>query len=42
MTADFPLDEAGVQALRETIAEHVMGISEIEETAVGALREAMA
>lgn len=42
VSADFPLDAAGVQALRENIAEHVMGIHDIEEAAVTQLREAMA
>jgi hypothetical protein len=41
VAADFPLDEAGVQALRQAIAEQVMEICEIEETAVSALRKAM-
>jgi hypothetical protein len=42
VAADFPLDEAGVRALRQRIAEQVMGICEIEEAAVASLREAMA
>lgn len=41
METDFPLDEAGVVALREALAEHVMQIHDIEETAVMALRDAM-
>jgi hypothetical protein len=41
VAADFPLDQVGVQALRQTIAEQVMEICEIEETAVAALRKAM-
>lgn len=42
METDFPLDEADVVALRESIANHVMKIHDIEETAVTALRDAMA
>lgn len=42
VAADFPLDEAGVPALRQNIADHVLGIHDMEETAVSALREAMA
>ena len=40
--ADFPLDEAGVVALQEHIAEHVLCIHDIEEAAVTELRAAMA
>jgi hypothetical protein len=42
VAADFPLDAAGVVALREEIAVHVLGIHDVEETAVATLREAMA
>ena len=42
MADDFPLDEAGVAALREEMAEHVMGIHDLEEFAVADLRAAMA
>lgn len=41
METDFPLDDAGVTAMRENIAERVMAVHDIEETAVGMLREAM-
>ncbi len=41
MESDFPLDDAGVTAMRENIAEHVMAVHDIEATAVGMLREAM-
>ena len=39
---DFPLDEGGVVALREQVAEQLLGICAIEEQAVNTLREAMA
>ncbi len=42
MADDFPLDEAGMAALREEMAEHVMGIHDLEELAVADLRAAMA
>ena len=42
METNFPLDEAGVVALRESIADHVMKLHNVEETAVTALRDAMA
>ena len=42
MADDFPLDEAGVVAMREEMAEHVMGIHDLEELAVADLRAAMA
>jgi hypothetical protein len=41
VAADFPLDGAGVETLRESVAGLVMGICEIEEAAVSVLREAM-
>ena len=41
METNFPLDEAGVVALREAIAEQVVKIHDVEETAVTALRNAM-
>lgn len=41
METDFPLDEAGVLAMRENIAEHVLQVHDIEETAVIALRDTM-
>lgn len=41
METDFPLDAVGVVALREAIADHVLHIHDIEETAVFALRDAM-
>lgn len=40
-TADFPLDPAGVAAMRERIAERVMAVHDVESEAVSALREAM-
>ncbi len=42
VTADFPLSQAGVEAMRERIAERVMTIHDVEAEAVSALREAMA
>ena len=39
---DFPLTQAGVEAVRERIAERVMAIHDVEAEAVSALREAMA
>ncbi len=39
--SDFPLDAAGVQALREEIAGHVLAIHDIEAAAVAELKEAM-
>lgn len=42
MEENFPLDEAGVVALRENIAEHLLRIHDIEVTAVEQLREGMA
>ena len=41
MADDFPLDSAGVTALREQIAGQVLEIRGIEETAVEALKQAM-
>ena len=41
VTADFPLDAAGVAAMRERIAECVMDVHDAETGAVTALREAM-
>ena len=38
---DFPLDEGGVTALREQLAEQLLGICAIEEQAVNTLREAL-
>jgi hypothetical protein len=38
---DFPLSEAEVVALRENMAEHLMQIHDLEETAVTQLKEAM-
>ena len=38
---DFPLDEDGIVALRENIAEHLLRIHDIEEATVITLREAM-
>ncbi len=38
---DFPLDAAGVTALREQIAEQVLVIRGVEETAVASLKQAM-
>lgn len=41
VTADFPLNRAEVDALRERIAGRVMAIHDVESEAVAALREAM-
>lgn len=41
ITAEFPLDAAGVAAMRERIADHVMAVHDVEADAVAALREAM-
>lgn len=41
VTADFPLDEAGIQQLRANIADNVMAIHDIEFDAVMSLQEAM-
>lgn len=40
-TEDFPLDHAGVVALRERISQHVMRIHDIEKEAIEALQAAM-
>lgn len=42
METEFPLDAAGVTALRESIAAHVARIHDVEETAVAQLKTAMA
>ncbi len=42
METDFPLDEAGVIAMRQNIAEQVLHIREIEQEAVAAMKAAMA
>ncbi len=42
MDDEFPLDAAGVAAMRGEMAEHVMGIHDLEERAVADLRAAMA
>jgi hypothetical protein len=41
ITAGFPLDAAGVQAMRQNIANHVLAIHDIEQEAVAALKAAM-
>ncbi len=41
IAADFPLDAAGVAAMRENIASHVLRLHDIERDAVLALQEAM-
>jgi len=41
ISADFPLDGAEVDAMRETLREHILGISAIEHPAVAVLIEAM-
>jgi hypothetical protein len=41
VSADFPLDEAGIQQLREKTADKVMTIHDIEYEAIMALQEAM-
>jgi hypothetical protein len=41
MSADFPLDDAGVTALRADIRERVLRVHDAEASAVSALREAM-
>jgi hypothetical protein len=41
VAADFPLDEAGVVAMRENIATHVMQIHDIEQEAVARLQTVM-
>lgn len=41
ITDSFPLDQAGVETMRENIADHVMAIHDVEKEAVTALRQAM-
>jgi hypothetical protein len=42
VAAEFPLDQAGVIALRERISQQVMKIHDIEKEAIEALQAAMA
>jgi hypothetical protein len=42
VTSGFPLDEAGVVAMREGLAAHVLEIRDIEEEAIEMLQEAVA
>ncbi len=41
VSEDFPMSEAEVVEFRENLSEHVMGIHDIEENAVGLLQAAM-
>ena len=41
VTTEFPLDEAGVKALKENIAAQVMKIHDIEQEAIAALKSAI-
>ncbi|MCB9420177.1 MAG: DUF4872 domain-containing protein [Ardenticatenaceae bacterium] len=42
ITADFPLNEAGVQALHENIRTHILAIHDVEQKAIAALKDTMA
>ncbi|NHZ72735.1 MAG: hypothetical protein GWP17_06600 [Aquificales bacterium] len=42
VSTNFPLDEAGMTALKENIAAHVVQVYDIEQEAVAALQAAMA
>jgi hypothetical protein len=38
---NFPLDETGIQQLKNHVAEKIMAVHDIEKTAITALRDAM-
>ncbi len=41
VSADFPLDEAGIQQLKENLADKIMAVHDIEYDAIMSLQEAM-
>ncbi len=41
VSADFPLDEAGIQQLKQNLADKIMAVHDIERQAVTILQEAM-